>query len=341
MGDLSFGVRLPVAGPLASREAIERVTRASGALGYSTLWVHDFIIWTRFLDRAHVSCGSVEAVDEAGLPPIFHESLTNLAFLAGLTSGSDIKLGVAVLCLPYRNPIIAARQVANIDVLSGGRLVLGVGVGAPKDRNNRDFEVLGIPRKGRYGRTREYVRAMQSIWMDDVSSFDGEHISFPPEEFYPKPLQRPHPPIWLGGSGPTTLGMIAEFGSGWLPGLMAPSDFPEKLEHIYTAAEEIGRVEFDLTVATEITTCIGETRDEALEIGKGTIESMTEGFPISLEQAYACALFGSPEEIREQVAAYEAVGVTHFELKFIYHKVDQLLEEMELFSNEVIAQAGT
>lgn len=340
MSALDFGVRLPVAGPLASKAAIDQVTARVVDLRFSTVWVHDFIVWTRFLDRAHVSCGSLEAVEAADAPPIFHESLTNLAYLAGITSGTDVKLGVAVLCLPYRNPIVAARQVANIDVLSEGRLILGVGVGAPKDRNNRDFEVLGVPRKGRYARTTEYVHAMQEIWTKERSSFEGEYISFPEEEFYPKPVQQPHPPIWMGGSGPTTLAMIAQFGSGWLPGLMKPEDFPDKLEEINRLAEENGRKDFNLTVGAEITTCIGRTTQEARDIGHRTLMSMTEGFPISEEQAYRAALMGSPEEIVDQIGNFAEVGVTHFELKFIYHNIPQLLDQLELFDAEVISKVG-
>lgn len=331
----TFGVRLPVAGPLASRGSIERATRAAEQLAFDTVWVHDFLAWTRFLDRAHVSCGSVEVVEEAGAPPVFHESITNLAFIAGLTSGGDIKIGVAVLCIPWRHPVIAARQLANIDVLSDGRLIVGIGVGAPKDRNSRDYETLGISRAKRYGRTKEYVRAMKAIWTEDVSSFDGEFVSFPPEEFFPKPAQRPHPPIWFGGSGPTTLRMIAELGDGWLPGLMTPADFVDKRQEIDRLAEEAGRDDFRLTVGAEITACIAPTFEEADRISQKTFESMTEGFPITLEQTYACALMGSPAEVQEQVARYVEAGVRHFELKFIYHSVDQLIEEMELFSKEI------
>lgn len=335
MGDVTFGVRLPVAGPLASVSAINKTVDVADRLGYTTAWVHDFLVWTRFLDRAHVSCGSVEVVDDYSGPPIFHESITNLAYLAGLTNGRDIRLGVAVLCIPWRHPIIAARQLANIDVLSGGRLDLGIGVGAPKDRNSRDYETLGISRERRYGRTKEYVRAMRAIWTQDVSSFDGEFVEFPETEFYPKPVQDPHPPIWLGGSGPTTLGMVAEFGDGWLPGLLTPTDFTEKLGEIDRKADEIGREVLDLTVGAEITACVATTHEKADEMSRKTFESMTEGFPMTLEQAYACGLMGSPEEVTEQVDKYVKAGVRHFELKFIYHSVDQLIEEMEIFSREV------
>src|ERR1700719_2561972 len=119
-----FGVRLPVAGVLASPEAILRVDKEAEVLGYDSVWVHDYLIWNKTLDKVHLSCASREAVDAAGddYPPMFFESLTNLAFIAGATK--RIRLGTAVLVLPYRNAVATAKQLACIDVLSGGRLEL-------------------------------------------------------------------------------------------------------------------------------------------------------------------------------------------------------------------------
>lgn len=337
-------MRLPVAGPLASKHAIETTALAAADLGYRAVWVHDFIVWTRELDRKHISCGSLEAVESSDPPPIFHESLTNLAFLAGVTSGRDIRLGVAVLCLPYRNPIIAARQIANIDVLSDGRLILGVGVGAPQDTGNRDFEVLSTPRAGRYERTEEYVRTMTTIWTDDVSTFSGEYVMLPPTEFFPKPIQKPKPPIWIGGSGPKARRMVATFGDGWLPGLtMRPPDFPEKIDEIRGIAQEIGRADFDLEVGIEITgASIATSSSEARRSANRTLESVVRGYgggshgSVTIDGLLEFTLIGSPDEINQKVDAYVANGVDHFELKFVYHSLAHLLEQMELFSEQVM-----
>src|SRR5690242_7102144 len=103
-----FGVRLPCAGVLASPEAMVRVAREAESLGYDSVWVHDYLIWTKTLDREHLSCGSREAVEAAGdVPPVFFESLTNLAFIAGATN--RIRMGTAILVLPYRNAIVTAK----------------------------------------------------------------------------------------------------------------------------------------------------------------------------------------------------------------------------------------
>jgi probable F420-dependent oxidoreductase len=340
---VSFGVRLPVAGALASRDAIRSAALHAAELQFHSVWAHDFLIWTRELDRIHVSCGSVEAVEQFDPPPTFHESLTTMAFVAGLTPDSPLRFGTSVLCLPYRNPVIAARQIANIDQLSGGRYILGVGVGAPKDIKNRDFEVLGVPRERRYARTREYLLAMKAIWGEDVSSFEGEFVSIPELEFSPKPAQKPHPPIWFGGSGPTTLKLIAELGEGWIPGLMRPEDFAEKLDIIHQHMTELGREDRKLTVGAEMTAVsIAATTDLAVESARRTVDSVIEGYgggahgTVDERRVTETTLMGSPDAIIERVKDFQTVGVEHFELKFVYHSVEHLLDQMKLFAAEVM-----
>jgi alkanesulfonate monooxygenase SsuD/methylene tetrahydromethanopterin reductase-like flavin-dependent oxidoreductase (luciferase family) len=315
-----FGVRLPVAGPLSNTEAV---------------WVHDFLAWTTYQDRHHVSCGSVEALEAADAPPMFMESITNMAFLAGVTNTIDI--GVAVLCLPYRNPIVAAKQVANIDVLSNGRLILGIGTGAPKSTNNVDFEVLGVPRKTKYDVTRDYLRAMMEIWTTDQSSYEGEHISFPESEFFPKPVQKPWPRIWAGGHGPTAQDIVAEFCTGWIPPWIAPEGYGERIDNIHRLAAEKGRADAEITIASEIYVSIADTDDQAIKSSRRTLEVLPYGFDHTAtpEAVARAGLIGSGASIAEKIAQYVDVGVKHYEMKFIYHTVDHLIEQLEQFAAEV------
>jgi alkanesulfonate monooxygenase SsuD/methylene tetrahydromethanopterin reductase-like flavin-dependent oxidoreductase (luciferase family) len=299
------------------------------------LWVHDFIVWTRFLDLNHVSCGSREVVEQHDGPPNFHESLTNLSYLAGITRGTEMQLGVAVLCMPYRNPIVTARQIANIDVLSRGRMILGIGVGAPKNRNNHDFEVLGIPRSDKYKRTNEYLRTMLEIWKEGPSEFSGEYNSFEPEEFYPKPVQKPHPPIWFGGSSEKAMGMVIEFGSGWLPGVTNPDGYRQRIEKLGEMAAAQGKPDFKVTNGLEITTCVALTREEAENRANRTLTSRTEGYPLSIDQVYDFSLLGSVDDVRKRCLEYVEAGVRHFEIKPIYHNLEQLHEQIELIGKEI------
>ena len=119
---VEFGIRLPVAGTFAEVDGIAEVARHAEELGYDALWVHDYLIWNKDLDRRHVSCGSIETVVD-DRPPVFYESITTLAYLAGLTS--RIRLGFSVLVLPYREPIATAKQLATLDTLAKGRRAAG------------------------------------------------------------------------------------------------------------------------------------------------------------------------------------------------------------------------
>ena len=331
-----FGVRLPVAGPLANTEDIRRSAVRTEELGFDALWVHDFIAWTTFQDQHHVSCGSREAIEKADAPPIFFESLTNLAFLAGITT--DIRLGIAVLCLPYRNPIIAAKQIANIDVLSNGRLILGIGTGAPKSTHNVDFEVLGVERKTKYHVTRDYLRAMKTIWTEDNPSYEGEYFSFEETEIWPKPVQKPYPPIWTGGHGPTAMDITAEFSTGWIPPWIPPEEYPGRIESLNELAVEKGRDGTEFDIATEVIVSLAETREEAITSAEKTLNVLTEGFDhTATQEAISNAgLVGSADDITEKIARYVDAGVNHYEMKFVYHSVDHLLEQLEHFASAVM-----
>lgn len=340
MTSIEFGVRMPVAGPLANRENIRRAALAAEQMDFDCLWMHDFVVWTEHLDMAHISCGSLEAVEvakEAGTyRPNFYDSLSTMAFLAGATE--RIRLGVAVLCLPFRQPVTAAKQVASIDQLSGGRVTLGVGVGAAATTGNKDFEVLGVPREGRYGRTVEYLKAMQEIWHSDAPEFHGKYVDFDPTSLNPKPVQA-EMPVWFGGAGPKALEMTGTLGNGWIPGRLAIDQYPGKVAQIQQHAADVGRGDVNFTIASEIYACIGETEQTARADSAKTIEALNSigGFPqLEAQQAFADhALIGGPQEVVDKVGRMVDVGVTHFEMKFIYRDVNHLLEQLEQFRADV------
>lgn len=350
MGTPVFGVRLPCAGVLASPAAMLRVAREAESLGYDSVWVHDYLIWTKTLDQVHLSCGSREAVEAAGddYPPIFFESLTNLAFLAGATS--RVRLGTAILVLPYRNAIVMAKQLACIDVLSNGRLELGIGQGSGKSTLNEDFEVLGIPRREKIQRTRETFEAMRKIWTEDEPSFDGELIKFPTATIYPKPVQKPYPRIWIGGSTDKSLDMIADYAGGWITSAIGPDRLPAAIEALNTRLAARGRQPSEMTVATEIEVLVADSVDEARKQSAKTLTTLYEHYsgvpahvelkdvePDFLRQAWATSLIGTSESIRDEVQRYIDAGCGAFELKFIYHTIDHMVAQMRQFAEGVIA----
>lgn len=335
-----FGVRLPVVGPLAHRDSLQAAARICEEFGFDAVWVQDVICWSRHQNRHHISSGSREALEAAGdPPPVFLEALTTLGFLAGVTE--RVRIGVAVLCLPYRNPVVMAKEIANIDFLSGGRLILGVGVGAPRAISNVDFEVLGVPRKTKYQRTRDYLKAMVAIWTEDEASYEGEYVSFPPAPIHPKPLQQPHPPIWYGGSGPTGMDLAAEMATGWIPAWISPEEYPGRIEQLSDRARAVGRGGTDFEIATEIYVSLAETSEEALSNARGTLDVLPEGYGkerAPMPAILGASLIGSPDEVAEKVARYVEAGVDHFEMKFVYHTLDHLFQQLELFHHRVLPQ---
>jgi probable F420-dependent oxidoreductase len=210
MNKVTFGNRVPNSGPLASPEAIVRVAKESDALGFDSIWVHDHLTWTEEIHRTHISSGSEEALRLNDYPD-FYEAVTTLAYLAGVVT--RVRLGMACLVLPCRNPVYAAKQVASLDVMSGGRLDLGVGIGSPATIHSREYEVVGVDRRVRGRICDDYIRAMKSIWMTHPSTYEGEFIRFTNAEIYPKPMQKPHPPLWIGGWTEAAMKRTARLGN--------------------------------------------------------------------------------------------------------------------------------
>ena len=336
-----FAVRLPVAGPLAGPQAITEIASLSEDLGFDQVSVHDFIAWSRFQDRTHISCGSLEAVEDAGFPdPLFYESLTTIAYVAAVTK--RVRLLISVLVLPYRNPVVAAKQLATLDVLSKGRLVLGVGVGAARSTHNTDFELLNVSRKDKYERTLDYFRAMHALWTSDPAEYEGRFVSFPPTEFFPKPIQRPTPPIWVGGGGPKSVELAATFGTGWIPPWIDPLGYRERLDALYELAAAKGRGDVVFDIATTAHACIDETDLAARKHAQRTADVLTEGFAADAtsQTIAASGLVGSPETIANLLGQYIDSGVTHFELRFIYRTLEHLRDQLQLFSEEVFPRVS-
>lgn len=333
---MQFGVRLPVGGPLASRKAIQSTATLGEHLGYDSLWVHDFISWTDEMDRSHVSCGSIDVIEDATEPVMF-ETITNLAFLAGITE--RISIGSAILCTPYRNPVVQAKQIACIDVLSEGRLILGAGVGALK-RIGLDFEVVGVPRADKYERTFEYLQVMREVWENSHPSFDGEFVKLPPTQINPKPLQRPLP-IWFGGKGDKAVEIIGAVADGWIPTWVTADGYREHIPRICESLERHGRLGTKFTIAKECYAAIAADGREARRFSRPTFDTFTKGFTVSTyEGAIASALLGSTDEVVEQLKDYADAGVQHVEMKFVYLSIDHLHEQMRQFAEEIIPQVN-
>jgi probable F420-dependent oxidoreductase len=156
----------------------------------------------------------------------YFDATTAQAFIAGATS--TITIGSMVTILPLHNPVIAAKAIATLDWLSGGRAQVTVGVGWLKD----EFDIIGVPFNKRGRIVDECLAAMFELWHNDSPHFDGEFVKFGDVAFGPKPISRPHPVLWMGGDADAVLRRAARFGDGWAPWLTKPAELPAKLDYL-------------------------------------------------------------------------------------------------------------
>jgi len=239
---MQFGIQTLFGGAVAAQP--DYVIAAGKALeerGFSHIWAAEHVVnFQRYASHYPYS--------DDGVPPFqadtgILEPFTVLSFLAAHTR--KIQLGSGITILPQRNPVYLAKQAADVDVLSGGRLVLGVGVGWAAE----EYEALGVPFAHRGARARDYLQVIRSLWCDEVSSFEGEFYRLPPCVQSPKPVRKPHPPIFIGGESNAALRRVAEFGQGWMGYRLTPQTLPERLAKLSAMLAEYGRSLDDIEIA--------------------------------------------------------------------------------------------
>ena len=232
---MDYGIVLPHFSSFAREEPANRILTAATTaedLGYSTVWVADHVIFP-----SKIAGGYTFNPEDPFLDP-----LTVLAALAYKTS--TIKLGTAVLILPYRHPLAVAKALATIDVLSGGRTVVGVGAGWLE----QEFTALGMSIKERGARTDETMDIFKAVWTQETPQFSGKHFQFADIKFIPKPVQKPYPPILVGGMSKGALRRVARRGDGWIAMGKGPDDVKQPLEILRELTMKEGRNPDDLRI---------------------------------------------------------------------------------------------
>jgi probable F420-dependent oxidoreductase len=229
----------------AQRAVIDAVARTAEQEGFSTLWAGEHVV---MVDRSssrypYAPDGQIAVPAKAD----WLDPLICLSFAAAATSSITIATGV--LLLPEHNPVVVAKKAATLDVLSGGRLVLGVGVGWSSD----EFAALGVPFARRAARTEEYAAAMRTIWREDVASFGGDFVRFDAIRVNPKPLDGKGIPIVLGGNSDVALRRVARWGDGWYGfNLDGVAEVAARVRHLQTCCDEAGREMADLHLAVAL-----------------------------------------------------------------------------------------
>ena len=205
---MKAGILLPQTGASATRENLLYIAKQAEKEGLDSLWVFERLLWPIKPKTPYV------ATPDGSLPVQYQnvlDPLETLTYLAGHTN--EISLGTCLIDMLFHNPVVLARRFATLDVLSSGRVIVGLGIGWSKD----EYEVSGIPFEHRGQRANEFLQLLKRIWTDEVVEFKGQFYSIPSSKIGPKPVQKPHPPILLGGFSPKTFLRIVNYADGWLP----------------------------------------------------------------------------------------------------------------------------
>lgn len=224
-------------------EQTAEVAGHAEALGFESVWVAEHLVFpTAIASRYPYAAEGVPPINPA--TPLL-DPLLVLMQVAARTQ--RIRLGTNVYILPLRHPIAVARMVTTLDVLSGGRVSFGVGLGWLAE----EFEAVGVDFATRAGRTRESIRALRALWTEEEPSFTGRHVHFAPVRFEPKPVQRPHPPILVGGESDAALRRAAELGDGWYGVGHTPASAARQIARLRELRAAAGRAHlpFDCTVS--------------------------------------------------------------------------------------------
>jgi probable F420-dependent oxidoreductase len=294
---MKFGIWIPNCRHLATPEIIRHTAVRAEELAYASVFVSDHVVVPNaYVDRFG-----------AGI----YDPLITLSVLAGATN--SVLLGTTVLIVPYRNPVLTAKMVASLDALSGGRVVLGIGAGWVPEES----AALGVPFVERGAMTDEYLAAMRELWTSPVPSFAGKYTQFSDLHFEPKPIQKPHPPIWVGGHSPAALRRAVAFGSAWHPINGSVEDVRAGRAEIVRLCEARGRA-VPPAVTMRIDTCV-------LQAGRAAPASLHGG----------SMLAGEPGALVDKIGELAAAGVEHLVLEFLAADRAELEEQMALFAQRV------
>lgn len=298
---MRFGISLPLVHQMPGQpewetgddiESLIAVARRADELGYAWAPCSDHIVVP---SRAAPSMGAT-----------WYDPATTLAFVAGFTE--RLRLLTHVLILPYHSPLAIAKQYATLDRLSGGRVILGVGVGHLKP----EFRALGANFGERGSIADEYIRAIKALWSNDEASFEGEHVRFRDVRLAPRPVHEPCPPVWVGGNSRRAVRRAVELGDGWVPFEVTLAEVRARLAYARSLpAFEARSAPFDVVVPASF-----DLTARAIDGERATFA-------------------GSREQVIEDIEAYREAGVTGMTAGFRSQSLSEQLEKMARFAEQI------
>jgi probable F420-dependent oxidoreductase len=285
---MQFATNLPIGAgdPLAFIDTAQFAEE----LGYEEVWLGDHIV--RPLEVSSKYPYTAEGGFGVG-GGAFNDVFVTLGAVAVKTE--RIRLGTSVLIVPYRNPVITAKMLATVDVLSKGRLDIGIGAGWLAE----EFEALDMPFAERGRRTDEFMDLWKKLWSENPVSFEGKYYHLKPVSFDPKPVQQPHPPIWVGGNSPAALRRLVDHGDAWQPINVSAAQMPEYIERIRTLCRERGRNFDELKLSVNRGLLLFDDADQ--------IRRPDPSWPYH-------PIFATPDELIAELRQYRDLGIhqVHF-----------------------------
>ena len=316
---MQFGFSAPTSGPLSAPDELVKLVVGGEAMGWDYATFSDHVVIPNTILATYPYSDSGEFPGGAGGPR--HEQLTEVAFMAAKTS--RLRLVLSVMVVPHRPALLTAKILATIDVLSGGRLVVGIGAGWMRE----EFEALQAPNFDARGTvTDEYLDAIRALWTQASPKYTGQHVAFDNLTFEPKPVQKPHPPIWIGGESGPALRRTARMGDGWYPigtnpafPLDSIARFKAAVAKLRGMTEKAGRDPASVTLAYRVSRFGGA----AALAGDGAHKLFT----------------GDDAQIAADIAALGEVGVSHIDIGFPGASADAVLQEMQRFRVKMLGRS--
>jgi probable F420-dependent oxidoreductase len=318
---MRYGFYLPTRGHTATPEALETLVQRGEAFGFHAVMIADHIVFP-------VEIHSTYPYTVEGVFPGHGDALEQLALMAFVAAKTtSLRLVTSVMIVPHRNPVVTAKTLATIDVLSKGRVTVGVGVGWLRE----EFEALQAPDFDRRGAvSNEYLEIFKTLWTQDPATFTGTFYRFRALRCLPHPVQKPHPPIWIGGHSRPALRRVARYGDGWHPvGAnpavpLRPPELQASLDDLHRLTEEAGRDVEALTISYKAP-LYDVTQSGALEKRVGL-----ERRPFS----------GTTGQVVEDIATYARLGVDELIFDFRSETLAESLERMEHFATVIKPAVG-
>lgn len=315
---MKFGLSAPFRGPLATASAIRTIAQKAEEWGYGYITVPDHIVVPTAIDSTYPYSETGEFAWTRDGTGDCMEQFTLLAWVAAVTT--KIRLLTSVIVIPHRSPLFMAKSIATTDQLSGGRVTLGCGAGWMRE----EFEALGLPPFEARGRvTNEYLEAMKVLWTEAAPEYHGEFVKFSNIAADPKPEQKPHPPIWIGGESMPAMRRTVALGNAWYPFGSNPKfrmdtveSYSARVARLYQLAEEAGRDPASIDLCYN---CAFHNESQQLR-----------------QDGSRLILTGTPEQRAGDIRAFADAGVKVMMANVMATELTPMLERMEAFAKDVM-----